>query len=79
MDEHPANLQNGAADAAKIINAFLQSPIYPNSAFILTYDEPGGQYDHVPPFAEPAPDNIPPMLRAGDIRAISSLPVCGFR
>ena len=69
LDEHPANnIQGGAADAAKIINAFLQSPIYQNSAFILTYDDPGGLYDHVPPFAEVAPDNIPPMLQTGDIK-----------
>jgi phospholipase C len=70
LDEHPnANLQKGAADAANIINAFLQSPTYANSIFILTYDEPGGEYEHVPPFSEVAPDNIPPMLKTGDISA----------
>ena len=64
LDEHPGgNVQKGAADAASIVNEFLQSPAYTTSAFILTYDEPGGQYDHVPPFAEVAPDNIPPMLK----------------
>ena len=67
LDEHPnGNTQKGAADAAKIINAFLQSPVYKNSVFILTYDEPGGQYDHVPPIAEPLPDSIPPMLKSTD-------------
>jgi len=69
LDEHPANnIQKGAADAANIINAFLQSPIYQNSVFILTYDDPGGLYDHVPPFTEVAPDNIPPMLEPTDIK-----------
>jgi phospholipase C len=68
LDEHPnANLEKGAADAANIINAFLQSPIYANSVFFLTYDEPGGEYEHVPPFSEVLPDNIPPMLKTGDI------------
>jgi phospholipase C len=67
LDEHPnGNVQKGAADAANIVNKFLQSPAYKTSAFILTYDEPGGQYDHVPPFAEVAPDTIPPMLKTGD-------------
>jgi phospholipase C len=70
LDEHPnANLQKGAADAANIINAFLQSPTYANSIFILTYDEPGGEYEHVPPFSEVVPDNIPPMLKTSDIKA----------
>jgi phospholipase C len=70
LDEHPTgNVQKGAADVANIINAFLQSPAYANSVFILTYDDPGGVYDHVPPFSEPAPDAIPPMLRPTDIKA----------
>lgn len=68
LDEHPTNnIQKGAADVANIVNAFLQSPIYQDSVFILTYDDPGGLYDHVAPFAEVAPDNIPPMLEKGDI------------
>ncbi|HEY3928774.1 MAG TPA: alkaline phosphatase family protein [Candidatus Koribacter sp.] len=70
LDEHPnANTQKGAADAANIINAFLQSPAYANSVFILTYDEGGGQYDHVAPFTEVVPDSIAPMLKSGDISA----------
>ncbi len=67
LDEHPGNnIQKGAEDVQNIINAFLQSPAYATSAFILTYDDGGGLYDHVPPFTEPAPDNIPPMLTSGD-------------
>jgi phospholipase C len=69
LDEHPnADTQTGAANSAKIINAFLHSPTYASSAFILTYDEPGGQYDHVQPFSEVAPDTIAPMLRSTDIK-----------
>ena len=78
LDEHPTNnIQKGAADVANIMNAFLQSPVYQNSVFILTYDEGGGLYDHVPPFAEPAPDSIPPMLKTGDIS--STFAQSGFR
>lgn len=69
LDEHPLNnIQKGAADVANIINAFLKSPAYADSVFILTYDDPGGLYDHVPPFAEVAPDAIPPMLRPTDTK-----------
>ncbi len=78
LDEHPTNnIQKGASDVSNIINAFLASPIYQNSVFILTYDEGGGLYDHVVPFAEPAPDNIPPMLKPGDIS--STFAQSGFR
>jgi phospholipase C len=67
-DEHPsANIQKGEVVVANIINSFLQSPIYQNSVFILTYDEGGQLYDHVPPFTEVAPDTIPPMLLPGDL------------
>ncbi len=61
QDEHPLNsVQVGAAYAAKIVNALMNSPSWKDSAFILTYDEPGGFYDHVQPMATVNPDGIPP-------------------
>ncbi len=67
LDEHPnANIQNGAAYVAKIINALMGSPSWSSSAFILTYDEGGGNYDHVQPQATVNPDAIPPMLSPTD-------------
>ena len=67
LDEHPdANIQKGAADAVNnIIIPFMQSASWPNSAFILTYDEGGGLYDHVLPAREIKPDTIAPKLPAG--------------
>lgn len=66
-DEHPGNnLQKGAADGASIINTLINSPSWPDSAFILTYDEGGGLYDHVRPAREVKPDAIAPKLRTGD-------------
>lgn len=64
LDEHPGdgNLQNGAADVASIINAFIASPVYADSIFILTWDDPGGFYDQAPPQPMPAPDSVPPDL-----------------
>jgi phospholipase C len=70
VDEHPdSNIQTGAAETQKIINAFLNSPAWKDSVFILTFDEGGGVYDHVPPFNEVEPDNIPPNLQSGDAQA----------
>ncbi len=62
LDEHPdANAQAGAARAAQITNALLQSAAWKSSVMILTYDEYGGLFDHVPIISAPAPDNIQPM------------------
>jgi phospholipase C len=72
LDEHPdANIQKGAADAVNnIINPFMQSgATWANSAFILTYDEGGGLYDHVVPAREINPDAIAPNLPAGYVQA----------
>ena len=67
LDEHPgANVQKGAADGANIINTLIKSPSWPDSAFILAYDEGGGLYDHVRPAREVKPDNIAPKLAPTD-------------
>jgi phospholipase C len=67
LDEHPGTqVQTGAADAAKIINALMSSPSWQASVFILTYDEGGGEYDHVIPATNVPPDSIAPMLKPGD-------------
>lgn len=74
LDEHPLNnVQKGAADAIKIINGLMcptknnagvcvPSPSWQDSAFILTYDEGGGLYDHVRPAREVKPDSLAPKL-----------------
>ncbi|HEY0565017.1 MAG TPA: alkaline phosphatase family protein [Terriglobales bacterium] len=63
IDEHPTvNIQTGAANTKKLIDAFIASPAWKSSAFVLAYDEPGGLYDHVPPQPMPAPDAIAPSL-----------------
>ena len=66
-DEHPgSNVQKGAADGASIINTLIHSPSWASSAFILTYDEGGGLYEHVRPAREVKPDNISPKLASSD-------------
>jgi phospholipase C len=94
LDEHPTvndnaptNVQAGAAYVANLINTLMQSPSWKDSAFILTFDEGGGLYDHVPPFngdssvpAPPNPDGIPPNdIPAGNIcTKTPGAPTCDF-
>ncbi len=78
LDEHPDNnVQSGAALVQKIISALMNSSAWQSSVFILTYDEGGGLYDHVPPFQVPPPDDIAPILKAGDVKGTFNL--SGFR
>jgi phospholipase C len=61
LDEHPDNnIQKGAAYVQSIIAALMQSDAWHDSVFILSYDEAGGLYDHVPPFMVPLPDQSGP-------------------
>jgi phospholipase C len=57
LDEHPDNnIQKGAAYVQSIVSALMNSDAWQDSVFILTYDESGGLYDHVPPIMVPPPD-----------------------
>jgi len=61
LDEHPENnVQKGSAFVQSIISALMNSDAWNDSVFILSYDEGGGLYDHVPPFTVPLPDGIAP-------------------
>ena len=71
-DEHPGgvtaatptsatNIQTGAAYVSNIINALMFSSSWKDSVFLLSWDEWGGTYDHVPPIHEVSPDGIPPQ------------------
>jgi acid phosphatase len=50
-NEHPgyAAVQRGEQHALKLIDAVRNGPNWSDSAIILTYDENGGFWDHVPP------------------------------
>jgi len=61
-EESPADVQNGEAYSASIINAVMNSPTWDKTVLFFTYDEHGGYYDHVPPPAAIAPDNIAPRI-----------------
>ena len=79
-DEHPENnVQTGADYVQSLIDGFMSSPSWKDSAFILTYDEAGGLYDHVPPQPTVNPDGIAPVdLNPGDICSTPGGANCDF-
>ena len=61
-----------------MLHALFNSAAWPDSAFILTYDEGGGVYDHVGPILTTPPDNLAPTdLQQDDIQALFN--TSGFR
>jgi phospholipase C len=78
-DDVPTNVQTGVAYVGNIINSLMQSSSWKSSAFILTFDENGGLYDHVPPQQAVSPDGIKPVdLMAGDACTTATGPTCDF-
>jgi phospholipase C len=58
-EENPQDISAGEALAARVINAVMTGPGWPQTLLIWLYDEHGGYYDHVAPPAAPAPDDVP--------------------
>jgi len=56
------DVQAGEAFTASVVDAVLHSPAWPRTMLIVVYDEGGGYYDHVPPPAAVAPDDVPPAI-----------------
>jgi phospholipase C len=87
LDEHPAvsdtggppHVQAGAQYVSSLINGLMGSQSWSDSAFILTFDEFGGFYDHVAPQPAVSPDGIPPSdLLPGDVCTQTTGPTCDF-
>lgn len=69
-DDHvPADITNGQRLVAEVYNALLTQPNngWQQTLFVVTYDEHGGFYDHVPPPLAPgaAPGDGPNFQRLG--------------
>ena len=78
-DSSPSNLQLGAQFVESIINGLMQSSSWKDSAFILTFDESGGFYDHVAPQPTVSPDGIKPVdLLPNDVCTTTTGPTCDF-
>jgi phospholipase C len=86
FDEHPSvsdavpnDIQLGANYVSLLINGLMTSTSWADSAFILTYDEFGGLYDHVSPQPAVSPDGIKPVdFLPGDICTEATGPTCDF-
>jgi phospholipase C len=92
LDEHPSDfdptpqqptpccsVQVGANFVDSLISAVMDGPSWKDTIFILTYDEPGGFYDHVSPQPAVSPDGIKPKdLFPGDICTKVTGPTCDF-
>ncbi len=50
-DDHPgeSDLQVAQADVAALVNVIARSKYWSQSAIVITWDDPGGYWDHVPP------------------------------
>jgi len=78
-DQYPINIQLGARYVSSLIDALMTSASWKNSAFILTFDEGGGLYDHVAAQPAVSPDGIKPRdLLSGDICTRTTGPNCDF-
>jgi phospholipase C len=66
-EENPQDITIGENFVAKVVNAVLDSPAWPRTLLVWTYDEHGGYYDHVPPPKAVKPDNIKPILGPDDV------------
>jgi phospholipase C len=60
-EESEQDMSYGEYWAYQVVDAVLNSPAWPRTLLIYTYDEHGGYYDHVKP-----PAAIPPRLEPGD-------------
>src|SRR3984893_2693141 len=78
-DQYPINIQLGANFVSSLIHGLMTSSSWSSSAFILTYDEFGGLYDHVAPQPAVSPDGIRPKdLLPRDICTVPTGATCDF-
>jgi phospholipase C len=64
-EENPQDIQVGERFVARVVRALMHSPKWPGTALLITYDEHGGYYDHVPPPRAIRPDAIAPIQSPG--------------
>jgi phospholipase C len=75
-DDHPhADIRNGQVFVNEIYNAVVNSPNWPNTVLVITYDEWGGFFDHVAPQRAAIP---PATAAAGDTDGLRGFRVPTF-
>jgi phospholipase C len=70
-NEHPGytDLFSGEARTAALVQKIMRSPLWKSTAIIVTYDENGGFWDHVPP---------PTLDRFGDGTRVPTIVISPF-
>jgi hypothetical protein len=67
-DDHPpSDVAAGQALVLKVYDALASSPQWSKTLFVITYDEHGGFFDHVPPPLNP-PDDDPKVFSRYGVR-----------
>jgi len=64
--ENPQDVSVGEAFLHDVVKALFASPQWRTTLLVVTYDEHGGYYDHVPPPVALVPDSIPPVVASGE-------------
>ncbi len=64
--EDPQDVSVGEAFLARVVKAVTRAAQWETTLLVLTYDEHGGYYDHVPPPVAMAPDAVPPVVAPGE-------------
>jgi phospholipase C len=72
------HIQVGAKYVSDIMNALMASSSWQDSVFVLTFDESGGIYDHVPPQRAVPPDDIAPRYRTDPTTGATTDTLSGF-
>ena len=76
-DDHPhADIRAGDAFLANTFKAVANGPKWSRTVFVITYDEWGGFFDHVPPPRVAAANEIDPDILHGDALLGFRIPVC---
>jgi len=65
-EEDPQDVQFGDQFLGRVVDAVMSGPGWSSTMLIWNYDEHGGYYDHVPPPAAVAPDDVDPALLRDD-------------
>ena len=76
-DDHPhADIRAGDAFLAQTFLAVANGPLWPRTVFVVTYDEWGGFFDHVPPPRAAAANTVDPDIVHGKALLGFRIPVC---
>jgi phospholipase C len=72
-EENPQDIRKGESFAAEVVNRVLHGAGWPHTLLIWLYDEHGGYYDHVPPPAAIAPDDVAGQSMVGSQTRLEAL------